>query len=64
MEKENGLFSAFNFRNFKTIKRKSLNKLKFSHLKNNTNYKKLDLLSDDERKKNIFGWNNINNLSQ
>ena len=64
MEKEKGLFSAFSFRNFKTIKRKSLNKLKFSYLKNNTNYKKLDLLSDDERKKNIFGWNNINNLSQ
>ena len=65
MEKEKGLFSAFSFRNFKTIKRKSLNKLKLSQLKKNQNYK-IDLLSDDERKKNnIFGWNNnINNLSQ
>ena len=65
MEKEKGLFSAFNFRNYKTIRRKSLNKLKLSRIKKNQTAQKLDLLSDEERKKNnIYSWNNLNNLSQ
>ena len=65
MEKEKGLYSAFSFRKFKTINRKSLNKLKLSNIKKNQGGKKLDLLSDDERKKNnLFIWNNLNSLSQ
>ena len=61
MEKEKGLFSAFSFRNYKTIKRKSLNKLKLSRIKKNQT-EQLDLLSYENRKKNnIYNWNNLKN---
>ena len=63
MEKEKGLFNAFTFRNYKTIKRKSLNKLKLSRIKKNQT-EQLDLLSDENRKKNnIYNWNNFKNLN-
>ena len=63
MEKEKGLFSALSFRNFKTLNRRTLNKLKLS--KQNSQYKKINLLNDVERKKkNKFSWNNLNNMSQ
>ena len=65
MEKEKGLFSAFSFRNYKKVNRKTLNRLKLSNLKKNQSVKKLDLLSDEERRKNnLFNLNNLNNLSQ
>ena len=58
MEREKGLFNAFNFKNYKTISKKALNKLKLLHLQNNQNFQSnfinnVDLLSDDERKKDL-----------
>ena len=65
MEKEKGLFSAFSFRNYKTINKKTLNKLKLSQLQKTQNSKKMDLLSDDERKKNnALDVNNYNHISK
>lgn len=65
MEKEKGLFSAFSFRNYKKINKKTLNKLKLSQLQKTQNSKKMDLLSDDERKKNnVLDVNNYNHISK
>ena len=73
MEKEKGLFHAFNFKNSKTISKKALNKLKMiqfhktqnnniNNINSNSNMKnKIDLLSDDERKKELQSiYNNYN----
>ena len=65
MEKEKGLFNALNFKNYKTINRKSLNKLKLANLKKVSSINRFDLLSDEERKKNnMNSLNNLNSLSQ
>ena len=74
MEKEKGLFHAFNFKNYKMISKKALNRFKMyqSHktqgnnnnnsINNNScNKKKEDLLSDDEKKKDVKNiFNNFN----
>jgi hypothetical protein len=73
MEKEKGLFHAFNFKNYKTISKKALSKLKLmqfhktqnnnmNNINSNSNMKnKINLLSDDERKKELQSiYNNYN----
>ena len=65
-EREKGLFSAFSYRNFKNMNRKSFSKLKISfHKKGNEKDNSNDLWNNFERKKNYndnyyFSLNNNN----